>query len=203
GAAEPDHDRSGTGLHHVAAVRGRSTHGARVAGRMHAGRARAVACIGGAGIAVVHAGRAARLEGVGRTGGARAAAGFGHVTLVHGRAAQRARVARRVLAGHVGAITLVERAGVGVGGAGRPARLLDVGRAGGARPRAGFGDVTLPGGRAARDARVPRGMRAGRTRAVAGVGGAGVAVVRAPRAARLGDVRRAGRADAVTGLCHV
>src|SRR5439155_2830338 len=55
GAMEPDDDRSGTGLRHVALVRGRAAHGAPVAGRMLAGGAGAVAGIGGARIAVVRA----------------------------------------------------------------------------------------------------------------------------------------------------
>src|SRR5438132_1023788 len=76
-AMEPDDYCSGTGLRDVAFVRGRTAHGARVAGRMLAAGTRAVACIGGTGIAVVRA-RGARVAG-------RVLAGVaGAVTLVEG-----------------------------------------------------------------------------------------------------------------------
>src|SRR5437899_5047057 len=244
GAAEPDDEGSRTGLLHVALVRCWSADGARVAGRMPAGsaravagvggagvaivraggtrvaggmrarRARAAAHVGGAGVAVVRAGRGARLEEVGRTGGAGAGTSLGHVTLVgcrgahrargqeavgragrararaglgdvartRYRATRRARVPRRVLAGVARTVALIQGAGVGVGGAGRPERLLDVGGAGGARAGAGVGKITLPGGHAAGRARVARRVLAGGAGAVALVQGAGVAVVRACRA---------------------
>src|SRR5947199_10231715 len=105
----------------VAVVRARR---ARVPDRMRARRARAAAHVGGAGIAVVRAGRAVRLETVAGTGGAATGAALGDVTFTSGRATQRARVARRVLAGVADAVALVQRAGVAVGGAGGPVRLL-------------------------------------------------------------------------------
>src|SRR5439155_11253343 len=110
GVAEPDDRRYGTGLRHVALVHRRAAHGARVAGRMLTGAVRAVAGIGGAGVAVVRARRAriahrvlarvaaavALVEGAGVTvvragrpggplrvgwaGGARPGAVLGHVT---------------------------------------------------------------------------------------------------------------------------
>src|SRR5207247_7793183 len=141
GAMEADDYRSGTGFCEVAFVRGRTAHGARVAGRMLAAGTRAVACIGGAGIAVVCA-RGARVAGrvlagvagavalvegagvavvgagrpgrqfrVGRAGGARACAGLPRVAFVCGRSTHGARVARRVLAGGAGAVALVQGAG--------------------------------------------------------------------------------------------
>src|SRR5437016_4358679 len=258
GAAEPDDEGSRTGLLHVALVRGRSADGARIAGRMPAGsaravagvggagvavvraggtrvaggmrarRARAAAHVGGAGVAVVRAGRGARLEEVGRTGGAGAGTSLGRVTLVRRRAAhrargqeavgragrarararlgdvartryratRRARVPRRVLAGVARTVALIQGAGVGVGGAGRPERLLDVGGGGGARAGAGVGKITLPGGHAAGRARVARRGLAGGAGAVALVQGAGVAVVRACRAG-VADRVLAGVAGAV------
>src|SRR5207249_10334002 len=138
GAMEPDDERSRTGLCHVALARGRPAHGtpvagwmlaagaravagiggagggvvrarrARVADRMRARRARAAAHVGSAGIAVVRAGRAVRLETVAGTGGAATGAALGDVTFTSGRATQRARVARRVLAGVADAVALVE-----------------------------------------------------------------------------------------------
>src|SRR5436309_14234237 len=138
----------------VAVVRARRT---RVPGRMRARRARAAAHVGGAGIAVVRTGRAVRLENVAGTGGAASGAALGNVTFASGRSTHGARVARRVLAGVADAVALVERAGVAVGGAGRPARLLGVGRAARARPVAAGGHVTFVPGGAAAGARVARG----------------------------------------------
>src|SRR5207253_1749702 len=57
------------------------------------------------------------LEAVGGTGGARAAARLRHVARPGGRAADRPRVARRVLAGHVRPVAPIERARVAVVGA--------------------------------------------------------------------------------------
>src|SRR5439155_349301 len=147
GATEPDDERSRTGLCHVALARRRPAHRAPVAGQMLAAGARAVAGIGGAGVAGVRAGGARVARRV-PARGARAAA------LVQGAgvavvSAGRARIARGVLAGVVRAVALVEGARVAVGGAGRPTRLLDVGGAGGARARAGVSEVTLRRRRAA------------------------------------------------------
>src|SRR5205823_2851894 len=153
GATEPDDERSRTGLCHVALARRRPAHGAPVAGWMLAAGARAVAGIGGAGVAVVRArgarvagrvlagvagavalvqragigvggaGGRGRLLGVSWTGGARPGAGLRDVALARTRTADRGRVARRVLAVGAGAVALVEGAGVAVVGTGRPARL--------------------------------------------------------------------------------
>src|SRR5205823_1816122 len=187
GAAEPDDEGSRTGLLHVALVRGRSADGARVAGRMLAGSARAVAGIGGAGIAVVQAGgthvasgmrarraraaaqvggagvalvragRGARLEDVGRTGGAGAGTSLGRVTLARPRAAHRACGQEAV------------------GRAGRARAVALVQGAGVAVVRAG-------------GARVAHRVLAGVAGAIALVQGAGVAVRTAGRPARLLDV---------------
>src|SRR5207249_2192279 len=85
---------------------------------------------------------------------------------------------------------------------GRPTRLLDVGGTGGARARAGLGEVTLPRRRAADRARVTHRVLAAGAGAVALVQGAGVAVVGTGRPARLprtvGGTRRA-RAGAGLG----
>src|SRR5439155_1402145 len=222
---------AGAALRHVALARRRAAHRAWVPGGVRARRARAVAHVAGADVAVVRAGRAARLEGVRRAGGAGAGAALRHVALARRRAAHRAggldRVGRagrtrpgtafrRIVAvdrgatdrarrqeGVGAAVALVQRAGVGVGRAGGPGRLLGVGRAGGAGAGAGLGRVALARRRAAHRARVPGGVRARRARAVAHVAGADVAVVRAGRAARLEEVRRAGGARAVAGLGHV
>src|SRR5438046_2250586 len=215
GAAEPDDGRPGTGLRQVALARRGAAHGARVAGRMlaagaravagvggarialvraggagvahrvRARRARARARVGGAGVAVVGARRRARLEGVGRAGGARAGAALGRVTLVDGGATHGPRVPGRMLAGHVGAVALVEGAGVGFLRAGGPALLLGVGRRAAVRAGAGLGQVALAGRGAADGARVPGRMVAGRARAVAALGGAGAAVAGAGGAGRL------------------
>src|SRR5439155_25547654 len=70
---------------------------------------------------------AAGLEHVRRAAGARPRAHLVSITEgARARAAQRPPVPRRVLTRHVGAIALVERAGVAVGGARRAARLLRV-----------------------------------------------------------------------------
>src|SRR5439155_1025176 len=69
------------------------------------------------------------LEAVGRAGRARARAGLGHVARTRSRAAGRARIPRRVLAGDARAVALVERAGVAGGGSPRAGRLV---RGGGA-----------------------------------------------------------------------
>src|SRR5207253_1680806 len=83
------------------------------------------------------------LEAIGGTGGARAAAGLRHVARPGRRAADRPRVPRRVLAGHVRPVALVERARVAVGGAGRAVRLLGIGRAVRSVPRAALREVAV------------------------------------------------------------
>src|SRR5206468_51611 len=185
--------------------------GTRVASGMRARRARAAAQVGGAGVALVRAGRGARLEDVGRTGGAGAGTSLGRVTLARRRAAhracgqeavgragraragaglgdvartryrptRRARVTGGVLAGVVRTVALIQRAGVGVGGAGRQGRLLRVGRASRARARAVLRYVAHVRGRTADGARVPSRVLADGAGAVALVQGAGVAIVRA------------------------
>src|SRR5206468_1496897 len=146
------------------------------------------------------AGRGARLEEVVRTRRASAGTGLGHVTLVDRGAADGARVARRVLARVAGAVALVQRAGIGVRRAGRPERLLGVGRARGARARAGLSGVALARGRAAGGARVARRVLAGGARAVALIEGARVAIVRAGRAGVASGMRaRRARAAAHVG----
>src|SRR5439155_21813207 len=80
---------------------------------------------------------------VGRAGGAGPVAGLGHVAHAHGRATHAARVARRVLAGDVGAVALIEGARVAVGGAGRAAALLAVGGTARGATRAALGQVAL------------------------------------------------------------
>src|SRR5438067_1157804 len=141
----------------VALVRARRT---RVPGRMRARRARAAAHVGGAGIAVVRTGRAVRLENVAGTGGAASGAALGNVTFGGRRAADRARVARRVLAVDARAVALVQGAGVAVVGTGRPARLpRTVGGTRRARAGAGLGEIAFAGGGAA-------GVRATRESAV-------------------------------------
>src|SRR5436309_1204279 len=131
----------------VAVVRARRT---RVPGRVRARRARAAAHVGGARVAVGGAGRPTRLVDVGGTGGARARAGLGEVTLRRRRAADRARVAHRVLAVDARAVALVQGAGVAVVGTGRPARLPRTVR-GTRRARAGasLGEIAFAGGGAA------------------------------------------------------
>src|SRR5438552_10692410 len=162
---------------------------------MRTRRARAVADVARAGVAVVGARGPVRLEGAGRAAGAGVGARLGPVARPRGGAAHRAGVPGRVRAGVRAAVALIQGARVGVGRAGRAGGLLDVGRAGGARAGAVLGDVALPRRGAAHGARVPGGMRARGTRAVAHVGGAGVAVVRARGPVRLEDVRRAGGGD--------
>jgi len=118
---------------------------------MRAGRARAAAHVGGAGVAVVGAGRAARLEDVRRANGARAVAAFRQVALARRRAAHRARVPGRVRAGGRagGAVAHVGGADVAIIRAGRPRRLDGVGRTRRAGARAAVGQVALVGRRAA------------------------------------------------------
>src|SRR5204863_1611839 len=108
---------------------------------------------------------------IGRPDAARACAGLRRVAVPRRRAADRAGVARRVLAGDVGAVALIGRAGVAVVGAGGVARLHRIGWAGGSAPRAGLGHVAVAGRRAAHGARRLEGI--GGTvvaRAVAGLG---------------------------------
>src|SRR5439155_1443235 len=105
---------AGAGLGEVALARRRTAHDARVARRVRARRARAVAHVGGAHVAVVRAGRPVRLDGVGRAGGAGAGARLGEVALVGRRAAHDARVVRRVLAESAAAVAGVGRAHVAV-----------------------------------------------------------------------------------------
>src|SRR5205823_1151387 len=136
---------------------------------------------------VAHAGRRAafdarRLEGVGRAGGARARAALVHVAHPGRRAAYRPGVPRRVLAGVVRPVALIERARVAVGGARRARRLLGVRRAAGARPGAVLRRVAL--------ARRGAALRA---RGLEAVGGADGARARA----RLGHIAHPGRCAAL------
>src|SRR5207247_7465484 len=128
--------------------------GARGTGRRarigRAARARARAVLGGItdpGRRAAH--RAGGLEAVGRTRRAGTGARLRHVADSRRRAAGRARIARRVLARHAGAVALVERAGVAVGGARGTGRRPRIGRAARARARAVLGGITDPGRRAA------------------------------------------------------
>jgi len=110
-----------------------------------------------------------------------------------------------VLAGDVGAVALIGRAGVAVVGAGGVARLHRIGWAGGSAPRAGLGHVAVAGRRAAHGARRLEGI--GGTvvaRAVAGLGDVADARGRPTDGAgsALG-VDGAGRADPRTGLGRV
>src|SRR5438874_631759 len=115
--------------------------------------------------------RARRQECVGRTGCAGAGAALGHVARTGCGAAHGARVPRRVRAGYVGTIALIQGAGVGVGRAGSAGRLLGVRRTGGGDPVAGLRQVALARRRAADR---PRGLggvsRAGDAGAGAGLG---------------------------------
>src|SRR5262249_46456989 len=82
----------------IALPRRRATHPASVAGRMLAGVRRPVAAIEGAEAAVVGAAGAHDRFHVGGARGARAVAGLSDVAHAGGRAADDARVARRMLA---------------------------------------------------------------------------------------------------------
>src|SRR5205807_232712 len=95
----------------------------------------------------------ARLEHVGRTRAARPVAGLVHVAGTRRRAAGRAGVARRVLAGVARAVARVGRARVTVVGAGGAARLLRVGGATGPVAGAEVVGVALVHGAAAERAR--------------------------------------------------
>src|SRR5206468_2523407 len=89
---------------------------------------------------------ARRLESVVRTRGARPGTGLVHVARAGRSAADRARVARRMLAGVVRPVALVRAARVPVVGTRGAPRLLRVGRARLARQAAAaLGDVALPG----------------------------------------------------------
>src|SRR5581483_8575248 len=163
--------RPGARLGDVADVRRRAAGRAGVAGGMLAGVVRAVAGVGRARIAVVRTGRAAGCFCVRRAGRGGTGAALGGGALVDGSAAGDARCFERV------------------------------GRARGARARAGLGDVAEAGGGAAGRAGVAGRMLARIARAVAGVVGARVAVVGARRAVRLLRVggTGSGRAGAVFG----
>src|SRR5205823_9143002 len=151
---------SGAALGNVTFASGRSTHGARVARRVLAGVADAVALVERAGVGVRRAGGPVRLLGVGRAARARPVAALGHVAFAPDRAADGARIARRVLADGAGAVALVQGAGVAVVGTGRPARLpRTVGGTRRARAGASLGEIAFAGGGAA-------GVRATRESAV-------------------------------------
>src|SRR5436309_3321145 len=113
--------------------------------------------------------RAGRRLRVGRAGGARPGTRLVRVAGAGRGAAERARVARRVLASVACPVALIERAGVAVARARRPRRLLRVGRAARAVARAVLGQVALAGRHAADGARRGEAVGgAGRARARAG-----------------------------------
>src|SRR5262249_18408742 len=118
--------RAVAALGHVADAGRRPAERARVARRVRARVARAVASIERAGVSVLGAVGAERLLRVHRTDGGAAVAGLAEVTLARGRTAGRARVARRVRACIGVAVALIERAGVAVVRARRARRALDV-----------------------------------------------------------------------------
>src|SRR5207245_2036312 len=134
------------GLGDVARAGRRTADGPRIARVVDARRGadRAVARVGGADVAVVRARRPGRLDQVGRAARARAGAGLAEVALVRRRTADRARVARRVLAADVRAVARVGGARIAVLRARGPVRLLRVGRTVGRVARAALGDVALP-----------------------------------------------------------
>src|SRR5207249_44068 len=105
--------------------------------------------------------RARRLEAVGRTGRAGAVAGLRDVADPRRRATGGAGIARWVLARHAGAVALIERAGVAVGGAPGPGRGPRIGRAVRTCARAVLRRVARAGGGAT-----------DRARGLEGVGGA-------------------------------
>src|SRR5204863_5199584 len=156
-----------------------------------------------AGVRVGRAGRPARFLGIGRAGRARARTGLGGIALPGRRATDRPRVPRRVLAGRARSVALVQRADVAIVRAGRSARLQHLGRAGGARARAGLGNVALARRRAADAPGVPGGMRARGARPAADVPRAHAAIVRAGRPARLEDIGDARRARARAVLRNI
>src|SRR5207253_6907838 len=78
----------------------------------------------------------ARLEPVGRARAARPGAALRRITIAGGRATDRARIPRRMLAGVARAVALIQRAGVPVRGARRARRALRVRGAVRARARA-------------------------------------------------------------------
>src|SRR5439155_13357306 len=122
--------------------------------------------VAGAGRGAAHDGRG--LEGVGRAGRARGVAGLVHVARARRRAADRAGVPGRVLAGAVRAVAGVGRARAAVVGArGARGRLVVRGTAGSAA-RAVLRRVALARRGAADDGRGLEGVgRAGRARPVA------------------------------------
>src|SRR5439155_1193722 len=156
--------RARAGLVHVTVAGRRATHGPGVAGRVLAGVVRPVALVAAAGVAVVGARRPGRGLRVGRPRCLRAAVPLCRVALARRGAAD----GRRGLEG--------------------------VGRAGGARARAGLVDVADPGRRAADGPGVAGRVLASVVRPVALVAAAGVAVVGARRPGRVLRVARAGGA---------
>src|SRR5439155_101790 len=123
---------------------------------------------------------------------ARPVAQLGHVAGPDRGPALGPGMARRVLAGVVGPVALVERAGIRVLGARRAARLLLVRRAGLSRDaRAGLDLVALARRRAA--------DKGARPHHVARAGGAGTGAVRL----RVADVPRARVADGAGVACRV
>src|SRR5439155_152663 len=146
--------RPGAVLVDVARARGGPADGARVARRVLAGVAAAVALVAAARIAVVRARRAGRALRVGRARGRRAGAALGRVAFARRPATHD------------------------------EARLEHVGGAGGAGPGAVLVHVAGTGRRAADGAQIARRMLAGVARSVAPIGAARVPVVGTRRARR-------------------
>src|SRR5205823_3566895 len=147
----------------------------------------------GAGVRVRRTGAPRRLLGVRRAGGAGPRAALGEVALARRGSAHGAPVPRRVLAGHVGAVALIQGAGVGVGRAGDAGRLLDVRRAGGGDAATGLRQIALARRRTADRARRHRGGgRTGRARAGAALGQVALARRRAAHRAPVPRRVRAG-----------
>src|SRR5262249_58316643 len=126
----------------------------RVARGVRARRARSVADVLRADVAVVGAPGPVRLEHVGRARRARPVARLWDVALAGRSAAERARVPGRMRAGRRAdrAVADVGRAGVRVGGAGRARGLHVVGGAGAAAAGTRLREIALVRRRAARRA---------------------------------------------------
>src|SRR5205823_3169890 len=127
----------------VTGSRRRTTRGARIAGRMLAAVAAAVALVEAARVSIARAGGPGRLLRIGRTDRARARAGLRHVAVARRRAARRARIARRMLAGVARPVALIGAARIPIVRARRARRALRVRRAARPGPRAHLRRVAL------------------------------------------------------------
>src|SRR5439155_1599242 len=195
--------RAGTRFRRIALAGRGATCRSRIASRMLTSRARSVALIERARVAIRGAARAQKTSQVRRTSGYQAGTRFRRIALAGRGATLHARVAGRMLASRAASIALIERARIAIACTRGAGRTPGVRRASGARAGTRFRRIALAGRGATLHARVAGRVRASRARSVALIECAWIAIACTRGAGRTPGVRRASDARAGTGFRRI